>query len=107
MTIKELKEVELIHPGGLREVMPVESIQPTFISVRWRMSGIYDIHLKQNVMIARNLASRRKGPCYWKLAEIEKIRKMVWDYFNPEPADFEESIKRHEEDMMRGKVLKR
>jgi hypothetical protein len=76
-----ISSVELIHPGGETKTLPVETIFPTYISVRWGLNGLYDIHLKDNVMIARSLRARRKGKCYWKVKDIDALRKSVDEHY--------------------------
>ena len=74
--------VELIHPGTQEiKSLFIETVQRTYVTIRWGMSGLYDIHLKQNVMIARSIKARRKGKCLWKVKDIDKLRCLVDDHF--------------------------
>ena len=91
-------EVDLVDPGGHRKTVPVEAIHQTFISVRWGMSGIYDIDLKTNTMKARNVAARRKGVCYWQAVDIDSVRRAVEDHFNPK-IEIEKKFDKHVKNM--------
>lgn len=93
-------EVDLIDPGGHLKTVPVEAIHQTFISIRWGMSGVYDIDLKTNTMKARSVAARRKGLCHWKAVDINSVRHAVHEYFNPNAKkEEEERFKKHHESM--------
>jgi len=74
-------QIELIHPGGERKTLPIESYFPTFVSVRWGLNGLYDIRLKENIMIARSIRARMRNRCYWKVVDIEALRKHVAEHF--------------------------
>lgn len=92
-------QIEVIHPGGERHIVSVETIQEQYISVRWGMSGIYDIFLKSNTMVARSIKARRKGRCYWKVVDIEQVRQFVKEYFKPNKDEMQMSIEKHIESM--------
>lgn len=77
-----MKEIELVHPGGEVKTLPIETIDQKKVSIRWGMSGVYDIDLVNNTVTARSVAARRKGMCYWKVRDIDALRKLVSDYFN-------------------------
>lgn len=95
-----INEVELIHPGGECKILPVETINRASISIRWGMSGIYDINLRLNVMRARSLKARRKGRCDWKVKNIDKLRLDVEAYFNASERDSkEQTYDKHDETM--------
>ena len=93
----ERHEIKLVHPGGTTEWVPVETITKDYISIRWGMSGVYDIFLEKNVIVARSLKARRKGKCYWKATDIEEVRKWVVEYLNPVKEDeFKKSVENWE-----------
>lgn len=76
-------EIEVKHPGGERKFLPIELITEHYISVRWGMSGTYDIFLKTNRMVARSIKARRKGDCLWIATEIEEVRIFVKEHLSP------------------------
>lgn len=88
--------ITLIHPGRICESLPVESITRTHISVRWGLNGIYDIDLRTNEMKARSIKARNRARCYWKIRDIELVRKQVEEYFRiDDNREREEMYKRH------------
>lgn len=99
-------DVELIYPlNGETKKVPIEAVFPTFVAIRWGMSGVYDIHLKDNIMIARSIRARRKGKCIWKVKDIDELRKRVAEHFSAvdkEQLDF--SIAKHNETMPGKKI---
>lgn len=76
----------LKHVGGTQETMPIETILPHSVSIRWRQSGIYDLNLANNILIARSTKARIKGKGqahWWSALDIEQVRHWVWEHFNP------------------------
>lgn len=74
-------DVALIHPCGETRILPVESIQRSYITIRWGMSGHYDIDLRTNVMRAHSVKARRRNPCLWRASDIESVRSYVREQF--------------------------
>jgi hypothetical protein len=92
--------VEFVHPNGERRTLPVEAIAPTYVSVRWGMSGFYDLNLKVNKLTARSgrglpKQPRKKAPCLWTAADIMAVREMVNSYYDREAATRKAEITRH------------
>jgi len=79
----EKKYVELVHPGGTREFVPVESYTRDVVSLWWGLSGTYDLCLKTNTIKSRSLKARRKGQCFWKAVDIDSVRKFVYEGYHP------------------------
>jgi len=79
-------EVVLYHPFTQERVtLPIEQIRPKFVSVRWSMSGVYDLFLAENKLVSRSVSSRRKNPyCLWKAVDIIQVRKDVIKFLNTE-----------------------
>jgi len=78
-----MKSVKIVHVWGDKKTVPIETIERKSISIRWGLSGVYDIDLKTGEMRARSAKARRKGPCHWKAADIESLRQLSDEYFNP------------------------
>ena len=76
--------VEVMHPNGERRTLPVEAIAATYVSVRWGMSGFYDLNLRVNALTARSVKARTKGSCAWTAVDILAVREMVGSYFDRE-----------------------
>ena len=98
--------VVLVH-GGTRETrsVPIEYICRTYLSVRWGMSGIYDLNLRDNVLTARSAKSRNKGGSamkWWRAEGITGIRERVRIFCDGE--DKRESIRRMSEQHERRKA---
>jgi hypothetical protein len=75
-------EIELIHPGGERRWLPIEAIHANYVTIRWGMSGHYDIDLRTNTMRAHSLAARRKNPlCLWKAVDLASVKALVREHF--------------------------
>lgn len=75
-------KLTLIHPGGESKEVETESISHTYVSIRWGQSGLYNIMLKTNEMVACNLKVRRRAQCLWKVVDIEKLRSEVKTHFD-------------------------
>ena len=78
-----MSNIEIMHPCGERRIFLIESIHRNCVTIRWGMSGLYEIDLKTGKMRAKNIKSRRKGDCLWFATNIEVIRNIVQEYFNP------------------------
>jgi len=87
--------VELLHPNGERRTFPVEAIASSYVSIRWGMSGVYDLNLKSNVLTARSSSAQRKGKCLWRAADIVEVHAMVIRYFDKERIARQAEITRH------------
>lgn len=93
-----LIEVEVMHEWSKERVtLPVETVEPFIISVRWGMAGIYELDIRTNRMRARNPATRRKHPhCLWSAVDIESVRRAHWHHLNPgKAARDDEAYQRH------------
>lgn len=94
--------VELVHPCGERKTLPVEGIVETLVTVRWGMSGFYDLNLKSNTLTARSVTAQRRGPCLWVAADIGAVRAMVKAYFDRERERGKAALLRHRLSMPHG-----
>lgn len=91
-----MKELELIHPFNKeRKTLPVVLITRKIVSIQWGLSGVYDLNLKENRLTARNVASRRKGPCHWMAVDIVAVRAAVIVYCDKE--DIQSVVRRQSE----------
>ncbi len=81
-----MKEVVLYHQFTQERVtLPVEQIRKHIVSFRWGMSGIYDLFLIDNKVVARSIGSRRKNPyCLWKAVDIIAVRQEVYTFLDKE-----------------------
>lgn len=76
--------------------LEVKYYDAKIVSVFWPLAGTYDLTLKTNELKARSPQARRKNPfCLWRAADIENIRRQVWELLNPDFKEREESYKRH------------
>ena len=88
--------IELMHPFNKeRMTVPVELITPTFVSIRWGQSGLYDLHIKTNTLVARSHSARRKGRCHWMAVDIALVRNMV--RIHVEKADIRDIVRNQRE----------
>jgi hypothetical protein len=83
------REVELIHLGGERRVVPVISTTNTRITILWGMCGGYDLILSKNQFVLKSMMM-------WKAADIIKVLD-VWQAmrFPGETNEFDRSVIAH------------
>lgn len=87
-----MNEIEFIHPYNKESIkLPVILITRTYVSVRWNLSGIYDLNLLKNVLTARSAAARRRNPCLFTAVDIQKVRDAVKVYFDKQ--DLKERVR--------------
>jgi hypothetical protein len=84
-----MEEIELIHLGGERRLVPVIATTNTRITIKWGMAGTYDLVLSKNKFV-------QKSMMMWKAANIAAVLD-VWQRmrFPGETSDFEKSVIRH------------
>lgn len=71
----------LIHQFNKeRKVVEAEVVTPAFVSIRWALSGVYDLLLDKNILRARSQKAQRKGKPLWGAEDIHAVRKMVFDH---------------------------
>lgn len=93
-------DVELVHPNGERKRLPVEAIFRRYITVRWSLSGLYEIDAKRNTMRSQNPAARRRGRCDWMALDIESVRRLIREHFGDSREEQrEETYQRHHQNM--------
>jgi hypothetical protein len=73
-----LEIIRLIHPWS-HEIKDVDviAVMKTYVSIKWPMSGIYDLNLARNILTARSIKARNKGRCLWQAEDIAKVRTDV------------------------------
>lgn len=102
-----LFDVTLVHIGGERKVMAVESVAPNggSLAVYWGLSGFYDLNLRTNWLTSRSAAARRKAECYWRADDILAVRKAVTEYLEGQKDNGQKdragAIARHKDTMPR------
>lgn len=91
--------VELVHPWTKdRITLDVEYYDAKKVSVRWSIAGTYDLCLKTNTMKARSPQARRKHPhCLWIAADIDLVRRQVWELLNPDHKERDDAYNRHQD----------
>lgn len=92
-------EVELIHPWTKeRKTLSVEGIHKHIIYLYFPLSGTYELDTKKNSMRARSQKARTKNPhVLWIAADIEKVRRQLWEHHNPQFREHEEAYRKHQE----------
>jgi hypothetical protein len=95
----DITHIELIHPNGERQTLPVELITKTYISVRWGMNGTYDLNLLKNVLTARSAKTRRRNKCLWRYVNIVALRERVNIHFDKEYEKNQQDIRDHNASM--------
>lgn len=91
--------IELVHEWTKERVSLVaEYYDAKIVSVRWPLAGTYDLNLKTNEMKARSPQARRKNPyCLWRAADIDKVRRDVWELLNPDHKERDDAYQRHQD----------
>lgn len=102
-------DIVLKHPGGERKTVPVEYVSPSlvFLTIRWGQSGMYDLHLRLNVLRAHSARATRRGKPLWVAEDIVAVRKMAQEYLAEKrgdtPAARQAAYERHTRSMPAGK----
>jgi len=93
------KTIELVHIWTNEAyTVPIEVFHKDYVSIRWGQAGTYDLILKTNVLRARSVAARRKNPIVpWQAKNIDWVRRLVWEHFNPNHVEQAKSVVRHQE----------
>ena len=92
-----MKTLILIHKwtGDTKEVA-IEYYDAKIVSIRWPLSGTYDLNLKTNVLRSRSERARRKQHInLWQAENIEELRRRVWEWLNPDHREREQAYKLH------------
>lgn len=93
-------DVELVHPCGERKRLPVESIFRRYITVRWSLSGLYEIDVRTGKMRSQSATARRRHDCLWVAVNPESVRALVREHFGDSKEDERErSYQQHRENM--------
>jgi hypothetical protein len=89
--------IVLKHVAGERKSVPVEFVAPnlSYITIRWELSGIYDLNLAVNVLTPRSAQTQARGKAkwykkdkpQWRAEDIAAVRKMAKDYLNEKNGD--------------------
>lgn len=95
-------EVELEHLWTKeRKTLSVEGIHKHIIYLYFPLSGTYELDTKKNIMRARSQRARTKCPyVLWIAADIELVRRQLWEHHNPHFKEHEEAYKRHQEKLI-------
>ncbi len=89
-------ETMVIHPNGETKWLPVESWGERWISVRWGLSGTYDIMLKDGRIVARSIKARTKHPQnLWTAKDRKELRAFVAEKMGITKEDLEARFERH------------
>lgn len=94
-----MKTVDIRHIWTKEtKTLPVETIYENRVTLRWELSGIYELFLKTNQMRAVSVSARRKNPfCLWEAVDIASVREAVFKHFHPNIDKVEESYRKHHE----------
>lgn len=93
-------EVMVTHPNGEDKWLPVESWHERWISVRWGLSGTYDLMLKDGRMVARNTKARTKHPQNpWTAKDFKELRVFVSEKMGMTREDLEARFEHHHRSM--------
>ena len=82
-------EIELLHLGGERRIVPVIATTNTRITIKWGMCGGYDLILSKNQFALKSMMM-------WKATDIGKVIDL-WQAmrFPGEVSDFDKSVIAH------------
>lgn len=74
-----LPAIRLMHAWTKEIVtLPVENVTALWVTVRWGMSGLYNLYLWNNELMSQSVAARRhSGKPLWSCPDIEAVRKAV------------------------------
>lgn len=90
MAIRD-KQIQVEHIWTHEKVwLPIEVVQENYISVRWSLSGVYDIYLSKTrsyepgMLIARSTKARLRNVCLWRVVDLDEARRFAYETLNPE-----------------------
>jgi hypothetical protein len=93
-----LSRVQVVHPWTKEVItLDVESVVKNYVYLRWGMSGVYALDVRNNTIKSCNPAVRRKHPhCVWVALDIENVRAAYVEHMNPgKEAEFRAAYERH------------
>jgi hypothetical protein len=99
--MKPMFSVTLVHHWTREEkTFTVEVVTNTYVTIRWGLSGLYDLHLRKNELRARNpKAHRRHGLPLWSAKDIHEVRRLVALHNADIDSRIESRIERHQRTM--------